>query len=142
MRYQRAFTLSEFLVGLLVSAIVCLMVGAIGTIGVQSYQDFRSRSSVDQDMSFAIESIRSAIRHTHAVPVVSGTTLTIDSQRQFVFDGTHLSYIVNGVSNRVLSNISLVSWNISGSRYIHIQLHYTKAGKNYHGVAKALRRNL
>ncbi len=141
MRKRRGFTLGEMLVGLLVSAIVCLMVGAIGSIGVKSYQDFVQRSSKDSDLYFAIESIRSAVRHTHVTPTVNGTTLTIDTQRQFVFDGTHLLYVVNGVANRVLSNISSVSWNIVGSVYINIELNYTKAGKVFHGVVKATRRN-
>ena len=65
------FTLTELIVGIVVAAIVVLMVGAIGTIAIQSYNDLRQRSNVYNDSQSALQLIRETVRQSTSVPSVS-----------------------------------------------------------------------
>jgi prepilin-type N-terminal cleavage/methylation domain-containing protein len=141
---KKGFSLAELLAGMVVGAIVILMISAMATISAKSYKDLQDRSASDSDAQFAIDSIRSAVRQSSAVPSVSGTTLTIDSNHRFVFSGNNLSYqIISPASTaRILSGVSAVSFTVSGSSLITVVLNYTKAGVAYSYSIEAARRSL
>ena len=153
-------TLTELLVGVVVAAIVVLMVGAIGTIAVKSYNDLRKKSDVYNDAQFALQLIREAVRQSTSAPAIPAANclqVAVGAANTFFYiQGIDLVYgsvscasavnkpIITGVTGLVFTpdvgNLPLVIVTLSG----------TKAGASFdyslNGAIdnrmKALRRNL
>src|SRR5438128_384808 len=79
MKYNKtAFTLTEMLVVLVISAIIAMMVSAMSTVAAKAYNDLRNQSGIYNDSQFALQLIREAVRRSYTtIPSPSSTCLTV-----------------------------------------------------------------
>lgn len=74
------FTMMELLIGILISSILVLMVGAISSISLRSYERMRQEAEVFNDAFHALSLIKHAVRNSLVVSAdQANNTLTADN---------------------------------------------------------------
>lgn len=159
---RSGFSVAELMVGVVVTAIVILMVGAIGTIAVQSYNNLRNQSGVYNDAQFALQLVREAVRQSSTTPSIAGSSLTIVTAScpniHFYIQGASLVYDHNCASSPtviadpIISNVTGLTFTACNStsnpcstpvngQVIQVALSGTKHGVSFNYTIDATGRN-
>jgi prepilin-type N-terminal cleavage/methylation domain-containing protein len=152
--WKRGFTLTEFMVGIVVGAIVILMIAAIAQIATASYTQLRSRSGVYDDAQFAIDLVTDSVRRAVSAST-SGSCLRIDdtddsvnNPKNFYVNGNSLLYGTNACGSPTNTDTPIIT-GVSGLTFtptvtvdlVHVVLSGTKSGITFTLSGDAKRRN-
>lgn len=97
---KKGFTLTEMIIGMLITSILILTIGVMSSTGVSSYSKLGKQAEAYNDLYFGVDLIERSIRRAHTVSVdTTQNTLTVDS---FIFkaDNGDLVYIDTANANK------------------------------------------
>lgn len=109
---RRGFSLVELLLALLIGGIIVLMIGALSSSGLDSYNRTRGQAGVYNELAYSRDRIDRGIRRAHLVTVDTvNNRITIDNDR-YQRDGNDLAYfnITAGTRHVLIGQVTNLSF--------------------------------
>ncbi|HAJ57727.1 MAG TPA: hypothetical protein DCL35_08220 [Candidatus Omnitrophica bacterium] len=113
---NRAFSLTELLVGLVIGAIIVLIIASIARIGGENSEQLRKRSQVYNDIFFAFDLMKRRVAEAGVVNAYPGNnTLEADNFRFQRYNSSALIYrdTNDGTDHTILDGVNNLSFTVS-----------------------------
>lgn len=138
----RAFTLTEFIIGLIVAAILILMVGVISQTANDSYNALNKEARVFGDLSYGLDLVEKSVRKAQTVSVDTlNKTLTTDN---IIFQKNNSDFIYSDTTDNsnhtIMSGVNILNFTPNG-RLINVTIEGEKDNEPFNITSSVTRRN-